>query len=180
MTVIFLNGCTSAGKSSIARELQSNLPEHYLLTGIDDAFAMLPPKLHGHKDGFYFDRDDANRVRLNFGAFGLATLKAHRRACAAIAKSSVNLILDEVVLAQDMAEDWISIFEAIDVFWVGVHCRLEELNRREIARGDRIHGQAEGQYDIVHKHLEYDFEIDTSDKPPSACAAEIMSAFAQR
>ena len=180
MTVIFLNGCISAGKSSIARELQSGLPTPYLLTGIDDAFAMLPQKLHGHKDGFYFDRDDANKVRLNFGAFGLATLKAHRRACTAIAKSGVNLILDEVVLTQDMAEDWISIFEAIDVFWVGVHCSLEELNRREIARGDRVHGQAEGQYNSVHKHLEYDCEIDTSQILPSACAAEIMQAHAER
>lgn len=129
---------------------------------------------------FPVDRDDENKVRLNFGEFGLATLKAHRHACAAMAQSGVNLILDEVVLSKDMAEDWVAVLDTTDVFWVGVHCDLEELSRREIARGDRIHGQARGQFDIVHKHLKYDFEIDTSQSSPSVCAAEIIKTFASR
>lgn len=175
---MFLNGCTSAGKSSIARSLQKQAATPHLLTGIDDAFAMLPPHCHNHPDGFYFDRDERNLVRLNFGAFGLATLKAHHRAAAAIARSGVDLILDEVILSEALFEDWKDALTGISVFWVGVHCDLHELERREIERGDRVHGQARGQFDRVHLFTAYDFEVDTTKLSPEKCASEILHASA--
>lgn len=174
MSVIFLNGCTSAGKSSIARALQARLPTPWLCTGIDDAFAMLPPHLHNHLNGFFFDRTEHNLVRLNFGAFGLATLKAHAQSVAAIAKNGIDLILDEVVLRHDLQEDWRQALAGLDVLWVGVHCELEELERREVARGDRIHGQARGQFDLVHQGFDYDVEIDTTETPPDVSAQTII------
>jgi len=176
MSVIFLNGCTSAGKSSIAQALQKNLPEPHLLTGIDDAFAMLPPWMHNNEDGFFFDRNENGLIRLNFGDFGLATLKSHHRAAAAIAKSDVNLILDEVVLNMELLESWRTELQDVDVYWIGVHCDLEELERRETARGDRVIGQARGQFDIVHQHIEYDFEIDSTSATSKTCAAQIIDA----
>ncbi|MEM7766820.1 MAG: AAA family ATPase [Pseudomonadota bacterium] len=178
MTVIFLNGCTSAGKSSIARSLQEQMPSPYLLSGIDDAFAMLPARLHNTADGFFFDRNDQGRIRLNFGAFGLATLKAHHRASAAIARTGIDLILDEVVLSRDLWDDWKTALRGVAVFRVGVHCDLDELERREIARGDRVHGQARGQFDLVHRYVDYDFEVDTTHTSPSACGQQIMGALA--
>ena len=176
MSVIFLNGCTSAGKSSIAQALQVGLPEPYLLTGIDDAFAMLPPGMHNNKDGFFFDQNEDGLIRLNFGEFGRATLKSHHRAAAAIAKSNVNLILDEVVLNFDLLESWRTELRDLDVFWIGVHCDLAELERREIARGDRVLGQARGQFEIVHQHMKYDFEVDSTSATSKDCAAQIIDA----
>lgn len=176
MSIIFLNGCTSAGKSSIALALQELLLEPYLLTGIDDAFAMLPQRMHNHADGFFFDRNADDLIRLNFGAFGRATLKAHQAAAAATARSGVNLILDEVVLNRDLMESWHLTLRDLKVFWVGIHCDLAELERREIARGDRIRGQARGQFDIVHRHMQYDFEIDSTSRPAMDCAKQIAEA----
>ncbi|MEO1305660.1 MAG: chloramphenicol phosphotransferase [Pseudomonadota bacterium] len=176
MSVIFLNGCTSAGKSSIARSLQALLPRPHLLTGIDDAFAMLPPALHNTPDGFFFDRTEAGLIRLNFGAFGLATLKAHQQSAAALAMDGMDVILDEVILSKDLWDHWQIVLADLDVFWVGVHCDLEELERREVARGDRVHGQARGQYDIVHKHATYDFTVDTTQQTSEACAGLICDA----
>ena len=152
------------------------MPPPYLLTGIDDAFAMLPPKLHNNADGFFFDRNDQGHIRLNFGAFGLATLKAHHRASAAIAQSGMNLVLDEVVLSNELMEDWRATLRWADVFWVGVHCDLAELERREVARGDRVHGQARGQFDLVHRYLDYDFEVDTSNTAAAKCATRSINA----
>ncbi len=77
--MIFLNGCTSAGKTSVARALQAVLDPPHLRLGIDDAFAMLPLKLHNHPDGFFFDTDARGELRLNHGATGFAVLKAHAR-----------------------------------------------------------------------------------------------------
>ena len=176
MGLIFLNGCTSAGKSSIAKSLQEQLSEPHLLSGIDDAFAMLPTKFHNHPRGFFFDRNADNLIRLNFGDYGLATLKAHHRSSAAIASSGANLILDEVILTPNLRSDWLHVLEGLDVFWIGVHCDLEELERRELARGDRMRGQARGQFNVVHTDVTYNFEVDTTSTDPSACATQIINA----
>lgn len=135
---------------------------------------MLPPHMHNHPHGFFFDRTSQNHVRLNFGAFGLATLKAHAQSAFAIANSGADLILDEVVLRKDLLEDWQQALAGLDVLWVGVHCKLEELERREVARGDRIHGQARGQFDLVHQGFDYNLEIDTTEVPPDVSAQTII------
>jgi len=60
-----------------------------------------------------------------------------------------------------------------DVLFVGVHCQLDELARREQARGDRPAGLAEHQFDLVHSHGDYDLECDTSAASPRECAQQI-------
>lgn len=175
--MIFLNGCTSAGKSSIAVALQAALDTPHLRLGIDDAFAMLPCKLHNHPDGFFFDTDDRGEIRLNNGVFGLATLRAHVTAAASIARSGINLILDEVVLDDLLRHDWLTAMAAFDVFYVGVHCALSELERRELARGDRLAGQARGQIDLVHRGMHYDLQIDTTAVQPDESASSIVAAY---
>lgn len=176
MSVIFLNGCTSAGKSSLARELQDQLQTPYLLTGIDDAFARMPAHLHNHPDGVFFDRDERGLVRLNFGAFGMATMRAHHQAAAAMARSGCNLILDEVLLTHELRQHWWQSLKGLDVALVGVRCALAELERRETARGDRMRGQARGQYDLVHDGMIYDIEVDSTQTHAAELAAMIIKA----
>lgn len=180
MSVIFLNGPTSAGKTSIARALQAILDPPHLRLGIDDAFAMLPLRLHNHPDGFFFDTDPRGEIRLNHGAFGRATLSAHAHSATAIARSGIDLILDDVILEDDIRAEWRSLLAGIDVFWVGVRCAADELARREIARGDRLIGQARGQLAPVHREMDYALEIDTTDAPPEQSAAIIAEAYYRR
>lgn len=177
MSVIFLNGCTSAGKTNIAVALQDRLQVPHLRRGIDDGFAMLPLKLHNHPEGFFFDTDDRGEIRLNHGPFGLATLKANARAAATIAATGVDLILDEVLIEDGLKTDWHEILRGIDVFWVGVHCALPELERRERARGDRLIGQARGQFDLVHLGLRYDLEIDSTSVQAAESATVIADSY---
>lgn len=177
MGIIFLNGCTSAGKTSIARALQGLPGSARLCFGIDDGFALLPPD---HHDGYWFDRDERGLVRLNYGTLGFQALAAYRRAAVAIAATGIELVVDEVLLEPEFADDWIALAEGHDVFTVGVHCDLAELERREILRGDRRIGQARGQIDLVHRWLAYAFEIDTTRLTPVAAAEIIAAAYAQR
>ena len=179
MAVIFLNGTTSAGKTSLAKALQAELDRPYLLTGIDVAFAMLPDRFHNHQDGFRFDRTRSGRVRLFIGDLGLATLKAHHRAVAGMAASGVDLICDEVILTDELRRDWIAVLDGIDVTFVGVQCELNELRQREHARGDRVIGQAEGQFDVVHRNMTYDVEVDTTNCTPSEAARFIAAKLAR-
>lgn len=174
MALIFLNGVTSSGKTSIAGALQDQLVRPYCVTGIDDAFAMLPDRLHNNPDGFYFDRDERDLVRLNFGQVGLACLKAHQRSVAAIARSGIDLICDEVILTEELRRDWHEVLDGVETAFVAVHCSLEELERREVRRGDRVIGQARGQFEIVHSQMRYDIEVDSSTKAPAMLASEII------
>lgn len=177
MSVIFLNGCTSAGKTSIARALQELLDPPHVRLGIDDAFAMLPRKLHNHPDGFFFDTDPRGEIRLNHGAVGLSLLRAHARMAAAVSRSGVDIILDEVVLDQLLRDDWQVALAGCDVFTVGIHCALAELERREANRGDRLIGQARGQIDLVHAGMTYDLEVDTTALGPSIAATRIADGY---
>ena len=54
---------------------------------------------------------------------------------------------------------------AFDVFYVGVHCPLEELERRERQRGDRRIGDARMDFQTVHTFSGYDFEVNSMDVP---------------
>lgn len=173
MTVIFLNGCTSAGKSSIAVALQDRLKAPYLRTGIDDAFRMIPARCHDSPAGFWFDRDARGLVRLNLGELGWATMRAYHQAVGAMLAAGIDLILDEVLIEPALWTSWSAVLAGYDVRLVGVHCDLAELERREVARGDRVIGQARGQIDLVHAGIDYDLEIDTTAITPAAAAAAI-------
>ena len=175
MTIIFLNGCTSAGKSSLVQQLQSQLNTPYLLTGIDDALRMIPFRYHNSNAGFRFITDTKGLVQLSFGSFGKATLYAHQVSSAAIGRNGTNLILDEVVLNEQLRLDWNSLLSDIDVFFVGVYCDLEELERRELERGDRMIGQARGQYQSVHQGMVYDYEVDTTHTSPENAASSVIA-----
>ena len=176
MTIVFLNGCTSAGKSSIARSLQDQLEDPYLLTGLDDALRMMPLRYHNHPEGFFFDRDQNDLVRFNLGDVGWATLIAHQKSAAAMARSGVNLILDQVVLTAEIRGNWTASLSGLDVLTVGVHCDVAELERREINRADRLIGQALGQLDLVHEGMRYDIEVDTTHVSPERAASQIVVA----
>ncbi len=96
---------------------------------------------------------------------------------AALAMRSSGLILDEVVLEAVLREDWQAALAECDVFMVGVHCALPELERRERERGDRLIGQARGQFDLVHVGMSYDLEVDTTSATPTTVAAQIAEAY---
>ena len=52
--------------------------------------------------------------------------------------------------------------QPFDVFFVGVHCPLPELERREIAREDRTIGEARDHFEVTHTFGIYDLEIDST------------------
>jgi chloramphenicol 3-O phosphotransferase len=58
---------------------------------------------------------------------------------------------------------------------VGVSCTLDELLRRETARGDRMAGLARYQHRRVHwPRPHYDLEVDTTAEPAAALARAIL------
>ncbi|MCW5251377.1 chloramphenicol phosphotransferase CPT family protein [Streptomyces sp. SHP 1-2] len=162
--IIFLNGTSSSGKSSIAREL---------LEVLDDGVFF-----HLAVDGF-----NAMRSRRELGAEELdAALRRTRmgfhRSVAAMAGVGNGVVVDHVLSEPWRLLDCLAVLPPEDVLFVGVHCPLDELVRREAARGDRPAGLAARQYGLVHAHGEYDVECDTGAAGPRACALRIKEALA--
>ncbi|WP_338702953.1 AAA family ATPase [Streptomyces sp. Q6] len=168
--IIFLNGTSSSGKSSIAREL---------LDVLDDG-------VHFH---LAVDAFNAMRTRRDLGPEELdaslrRTRRGFHRAIAAMAEVGNDLVVDHVLSEPWRLRDCLSVLRPEDVVFVGVRCPLDELTRRERARGDRPPGLAALQYDQVHRYgdadIDYDIECDTGLSSPRDCAEQIKAFLPHR
>jgi chloramphenicol 3-O phosphotransferase len=162
--IIFLNGPSSSGKSSIAREL---------LNVLDDGVFF-----HLAVDSF-----NAMRTKRNLGPEELDTaLRRTRmgfhRSIAAMAEVGNDIVVDHVLSEPWRLLDCLSVLRPEDVLFVGAP--LDELTRREQARGDRPPGLAAHQYDLVYRHGDYDLECDTSTASPRECAERIKDFLSHR
>src|SRR3990167_11092299 len=71
--IIFINGPSSSGKTSIAKELQNQLTDTYLHIGIDWFLQIMPKKLWNHSDGFLLKKtkeNDKNLTKIIIGKKG--------------------------------------------------------------------------------------------------------------
>ena len=177
--IILLNGVGSAGKSSIAKALQTLTAEPFLHVQMDAFIEMLPEALQDHEDGFSYETaadGDKPSVVVKTGVAGARALRGMRHAIAAMAGQGNNLIVDDVLCDGEMPE-YLEVLAAFDLRLVGVLAPLEVLEAREVQRADRLPGLARWQYGRVHKGIRYDLEVDTSELTPPECARRIQEKF---
>ena len=171
--MIVLNGASSSGKTSIARALQEVLlPEAWLTFGVDSLIEAMPPSLGDEGEGLDLHSDGSIAVGAGFQRLQDVWLEG----LAAMVRAGARIVFDEVFLggAESQARRR-AVFAGIDVLWVGVHCSPTEAARRELARGDRVVGQAAQQAAIVHVGVAYDLEVDTTETDARTCA-EVIAA----
>lgn len=168
--MLVLNGGSSSGKSSIARALQEILPATWLTFGADVMIEALPGRGEDPRSGIVFEPDGGITLTPEYTAVedawyaGLATM----------ARNGARLILDEVLLSAAAGQQRIrAIFDGLDMLWVGVHCDPGVAADREARREDRVTGMASSQALVVHVGLDYDVEVDTTDRCAEACAVSI-------
>jgi chloramphenicol 3-O phosphotransferase len=177
--IVILNGVGSAGKSSIARALQTMTAEPFLHLQMDVFIEMLPEVLQDHADGISYETvrvDGQPSVAIRTGAVGARALRGMRHAVVAMAQQGNNLIVDDVLCNGEMPE-YLELLSTFDIHLVGVFAPLNVLEARENLRADRLPGQARWQYEHVHKDVKYDLEIDTSILTPLECARRIQEKF---
>ena len=187
--VIALNGTSSAGKSTLAGEMQSQLVARsmcWIVLGIDDFLGKLPAPWVGYfeagahaDEGVSFERIGGDII-FRAGPTGEAVLAGYRRSVAAVARCGVNVIVDDVVLDEQAWTQWVSELGTLDPFWVRVDCPIEVCERRERARADRLPGLARSQATVVHRYPRYDYAVDTSTAPPAELAGAVIAAHSAR
>ena len=166
VTIILLNGTSSAGKTSIAKALQRVMDAPYLHVPIDSFEDMMPERDIFGEPGSPEWQPLFNRM-----------LSGFHHSVAALAAAGSNLVVDHLLVQGVEPQNWLTecveLLTPYTVYFIGVHCPLEELRRRELARGDRGIGQAERQLGRVHRHGVYDLELDTSVLSAELCAIKI-------
>lgn len=187
--IIFLNGPSSAGKTAIIKELQPMLEEPFLHVGVDMFYRMMPQRYFGKDplegdpayEGFRWrtvSEGDQVRYDLTPGPIGYRMLEGMQRAIAAMASAGNNIIVDENVIYEGQMEGYLQVLRGYYVLLVGVYCTLEEIQRRELKRGDRRVGHARGHFHLSHAFVEefgsYDLCIDTTERT-SREGAEIIA-----
>ena len=178
-TVILLNGVGSAGKSSIAKALQTITAEPFLHVAMDAFLEMMPARYWDHPDGVTFEtvqQDGKPSVIIRSGPVVERIMRGMRRSIAAMAREGNDLIVDDVLLENEMA-DYAVLLAGLAFHTVGVFAPLDVLEARERERGDRLIGLARWQYDRVHQGKRYDLELDTSKSTPLECATLIKQKF---
>ena len=178
-TVILLNGVGSAGKSSIAKALQTITADPFLHVAMDTFLDMMPARYWDHPDGVTFEtvqQDGKPSVVIHSGPVVERILRGMRQSVAAMAREGNNLIVDDVLIENEMAE-YTALLADVTFRTVGVFAPLDVLEARERERGDRLIGLARWQYDRVHHGKRYDLEVDTSKATPMECATVIKQRF---
>jgi len=156
--VIVLNGTSSSGKTTLAREIQSTSDDVYLYCALDAFWDMTP---------FHIPAGSKN-----FPTMKLAMAKSVK----ALAETGHNVVVDIVFCGQKTYQEFITVLEGIHMTLVKVECPLAELEARELARGDRAIGLAKRQLDPVHQDVLYDITVNTFENSTELCIELIMSA----
>jgi chloramphenicol 3-O phosphotransferase len=94
--VIFLNGTSSAGKTTLARAIQDESDTPFVYWGVDTLFSLVPPNWGGGRDGplgrdgFWYDctgvdTDGHPSVVIRYGEVGRRMLRSAQIAASAFA-----------------------------------------------------------------------------------------------
>jgi chloramphenicol 3-O phosphotransferase len=156
--VLALNGGSSAGKTTLARKLQSSFGGSWLLVGIDLLMWTLPAEMVGDPGGIEIIDGEIQR-----GAEFMRLYAGFQKAVASLVSNGIDVILDEVLLhGSEDQRRWDTALGNLPVCWVAVRCDPDTAGRREQERGDRPLGIARTQAASVHRGVRYDMELDTS------------------
>jgi len=183
--IIFLNGTSSSGKTSITKALQEIMEGYYIWTGIDHFLGAAPNKIHTSSDGinpptfqgflWIYPNGDNRVSELRIGPAALRLCAGIYGAAAALAVTGNDVIIDDVIFDSRVLEEAVNTLHTFNVLFVGVRCPFEIAEQREQERGDRTQGLVKAHYDLVHSHGIYDFEVDTSTLTAMECAIQIKN-----
>lgn len=152
-TILLFNGASSSGKSTLITALIPKLHEPYLYYSSDKLVeANILPEVdreHHHLANSW------NVIRPKF-------FEGFHRSIQAFADAGNDVIVEHVIEYEAWLLHLVELLQGHKVFYIGVFCPRDILNRRERARGDRVIGEGQSHLDDgIHTWSSYDLEVDT-------------------
>ena len=159
--IIFLNGVSSSGKTTLAKTLQERLPQPYFHLDVDE-FCLMAPELSR-----YYDVGDYSlQHKFVSNMSDIAKL---------LSDKGFNLIISVVFLKDyDFLEKCVTALHSHLVLFVHVTCPVDELRRREKERGNRLIGSTEAMLPILIPRDVYDMVVDTFNSSTEECVNKII------
>jgi chloramphenicol 3-O phosphotransferase len=182
-SVIFLNGISSSGKSSIVKAIQHIAPVPFLKFGVDTILDVIPDQYlyHGEKSrqGCHFSVDKnmyGRTASCHSGTYGKKVLETRMKVAKTILNGDLNLIIDEVIWDVNEINAYYNALEGHPLIAVKVLCCRATAQEREFLRGNREIGLANDQFERFESmDLQYDIEINTDKMMSFEAAKQILS-----
>ena len=160
--ILFLNGVTSAGKTSIVEALQARR-EVFFYVVANDLFQEMIGEDYLRQDYWKY--------------LGEAIILMYHTA-KLFSDMGKNVIIDGILVEREGIaphyERMLGILGGNPLDVVEVYCPLDVCRRRSVARGDRYETQSEEQAALMAKDIRYSMRVDTSLHSPEACADMIL------
>ena len=162
--ILFLNGVTSSGKTSIVEALQEKE---------DPFFYVVANDLFQEMVGERF-------LRENYWKYLSEVILMMYHTAKLYSDMGKHVIIDGILVERpEITPHYAQLREILkdnplDI--VEVFCPLEICRQRNIARGDRYESQSEEQQALLAKNIAYSLRVDTSRYSPEQCAQIILDS----
>lgn len=160
--IIFLNGVTSSGKTSIVEALQ-NRDDIFFYVVANDLFQ----EMVGEKF-----------LRENYWKYLSEVIVMMYHTAKLYSDMGKNVLIDGILVENDYIrphyKQLIEIMNNNPLDIVEIYCPLDICRQRNIIRGDRYETQSEEQYAQMAENISYSLKVDTSTHSPDECADIII------
>jgi chloramphenicol 3-O phosphotransferase len=158
--IVWINGPTGAGKTSLALRLQERAAGVYLHAELDKFISMLPTRIQRSRQSLL------ECVDAIVGPFHKTALM--------LADAGSDLIVDHVFEKAEWFDECCTLFADKHVYLVGLTAEPHVLAKRALNRGDREPNLYLEHATTVHKHTAYDVYLDSTSKTVDELASELF------
>lgn len=160
--IIFLNGVTSSGKTSIVEALQER-DDIFFYVVANDLFQ----EMVGDK---YLQQD--------YWKYLSEVIIMMYHTARLYSDMGKNVLIDGILVEHEQIkphyQQMMQIMKGYPLDIVEVYCPLELCKQRNIQRGDRYESQSAEQAQLMAQDIRYSMKVDTSLYSPPECAEQIM------
>ena len=166
--IIFLNGVTSSGKTSIVEALQDRDDVFFYVVANDLFQEMVGEKF----------------LRENYWKYLSEAIILMYHTAKLYSDMGKNVLIDGILVERSEIKPHYArlkeILKGNPLDIVEVFCPLEICRRRNIARGDRYETQSQEQHELMAKDIKYSMRVDTGVLSPKECADRIVETLMKK
>ncbi len=160
--IIFLNGVTSSGKTSIVEALQEQEDIFFYVVAND----------------LFQEMVGENYLRKDYWKYLSEVIIMMYHTAKLYSDMGKNVLIDGILVEREEIKphyhQLLEILKDNPLDIVEVYCPLDICRQRNIIRRDRYETQSQEQYDLMAKNIRYSMKVDTSIYSSEECAKQMI------